>query len=754
MPLSDIFLLSVYLVLMLVLALFASHAYLMVALYRRRKHRTPLLDAPAVWPVVTVQLPIYNELYVVRRLIESVCALDYPKDRLEIQVLDDSTDDTRLIVTELVDEFGLAGIDIKQINRSDRSGFKAGALRAGLEVARGEFIAIFDADFVPSPDFLRRTLPPLLRDSGIAFAQARWGHLNRTCSILTEVVAVGLDAHFVIEHGARNAHGLFINFNGTAGVWRKAALIDAGNWDMDTLAEDIDIAYRAQLRGWRTVYLNDVVCDAELPAEVHGLKIQQYRWAKGTIQTAKKLLPAVWGNRTLSLLTKWEATTALTIHLVFPVMLLLFTLVWPVLHVKVNQESTRMYFAAMSVFIVFAGSYPLLYAYGQKEIAGRWQWRLLFLVPLFLAYSVGMSVVNTRAVLSALANRQSPFLRTPKFMLDDRTRGWGGKMYRGTIDATGLVELALAAYFAAAIWYAIVLWEFGFVPLLLLPFVGFAWIGGLSALQGFGSTGRRVDPGRDQVGPLEDKRVVGLARPSQTAHLSRGWPLVSLAALIAVLPSTALAQTAIDLSSEHRRLTVLPSCATEKILVVACFDFETGMHDRWRIAERAAESFGYVRGTVDLALDIEQSSGRSLRLQAEFDSVGWSAIALELLTELSLMEYAGLVARVRAPADPALRLSVRFAMVAGPLWDWLETEESVPLEPGEWSVVAAPLEADAWRAHGFVDLEDEREWVGYLGEVHAIVIRVEANPDRSRPGSTQLVSLYIDDIRFPLRGGR
>ncbi|GMR12752.1 MAG: glycosyltransferase [Gemmatimonadota bacterium] len=481
MPLSDTVLLAVYGALMIVLSPFSLHAYLMVLLHSRRKARSPSPDAPDMWPVVTVQLPIYNERYVVRRLIEAVCDLDYPRGKLEIQVLDDSTDDTRLIVSDLVSQYRLEGIDITHIHRTDRAGFKAGALKAGLEAARGEFLAIFDADFVPPADFLRRTLP-YFHDAGVAVTQARWGHLNREYSLLTRAMAIGLDAHFVLEHGARNAHGLFINFNGTAGVWRKAAVLDAGNWQADTLTEDVDISYRAQLREWRLVYLNDIVCDGEIPAEVQGLKTQQYRWAKGQIQTAKKLLPKIWSNRTLSPLTKWEATTHLTNHIVFPVMLLLFALLWPMLTLKVGQDTTPLYFAATSVFLVLSGSYPLFYAYAQREIYDDWKRRLLY-VPLFMAFAVGMSVVNSKAVFSAFLNRKSPFVRTPKYRLDDRTGSWRSKKYRGTMDATVVVELALAVYFAAGIWYAATQGEFAAIPFMLLPAVGFGGIGGLSALQ-------------------------------------------------------------------------------------------------------------------------------------------------------------------------------------------------------------------------------------------------------------------------------
>ena len=483
MSLPQTAILAVYAVLMTTLCVFSFHAYLMVVLYRRRRAPNPSPDAPTVWPHVTVQLPIYNERYVVQRLIEAACALDYPTDKLEIQVLDDSTDDTRGIIAELVHRYRAAGIDITHIHRTDRTGFKAGALKAGLDSAKGEFLAIFDADFVPPSDFLERTIPHF-RDADVAVTQGRWGHLNRDYSRLTQAAAVALDAHFVLEHGARNAHGLFINFNGTAGVWRKTAILDAGNWQADTLTEDVDISYRAQLRGWRLVYLNDVVCEGEIPAEVHGLKNQQYRWAKGTIQTAKKLIPRIWRTKTLSPLAKWEASTHLTNHLVFPVMLLMVLLSWPMLHLKVTTEVSRVYFAVASIFIVFAGSYPLFYAYAQRELYDDWKRQLLF-VPLLMACAVGMSVINSKAVISAVLNRKSPFIRTPKYRLGDKPSSMRGKAYRGSMDATAIVELALALYSAASVWYAVTHGEIAAIPFLLLPCVGFGWIGGLSALQAF-----------------------------------------------------------------------------------------------------------------------------------------------------------------------------------------------------------------------------------------------------------------------------
>src|SRR5450759_1834868 len=304
MSLADILLLVLYTVLMLVLTIYSAHAYLILYLYRKnRAGRAKPVCVYTEWPRVTVQLPIFNEQYVVTRLLEAACALDYPRDRLEIQILDDSTDETQETAKKLAVKFQAQGINIHYLHRTNRQGFKAGALKNGLARAQGDFLAIFDADFVPPCDFLRKMMP-YFSSENIGVVQARWGHLNAGYSMLTRGQAIGLDAHFVLEHGARNSSGIFINFNGTAGIWRKTAIIDAGNWQDDTLTEDIDLSYRAQLAGWKFVYVNDVVCPAEIPAEVYGLKNQQYRWAKGAIQTAKKLLPTIWRNKTIPWLLK------------------------------------------------------------------------------------------------------------------------------------------------------------------------------------------------------------------------------------------------------------------------------------------------------------------------------------------------------------------------------------------------------------------------------------------------------------------
>jgi cellulose synthase/poly-beta-1,6-N-acetylglucosamine synthase-like glycosyltransferase len=483
----DILLLVFYCLMMLVLSVYSFHAYLMVYLYRKnRASRQKVRCDITEWPSVTVQLPIYNEQYVVERLIASAAALDYPKDKLEIQVLDDSTDETKEHALKLTEQYRKQGINIVHLHRTDREGFKAGALKAGLAAAQGEFLAIFDADFVPPSDFLKNMMP-YFSSPRIGLVQARWGHINGQASLLTKGQAIGLDAHFVIEHGARNSSGIFMNFNGTAGIWRKQAIINAGDWQQDTLTEDMDLSYRAQLAGWEFVYVNDIVCPAEVPEEVHGYKAQQYRWAKGAIQTAKKLLPRIWRDPSLSGLRKWEATIHLTNHIVFPVMLMVTLLSFPMMILKVSQVASRGFFIGATVFTICAFSYPIFYIYAQKEIYPDWRRRICFL-PILMAGAIGLSVINSKAVFSALCNRQSAFARTPKYNLTlGKPKGWSGKKYKAKFELTVILELLLVAYTSAALWYAFEHMQLASVPFLLLYWLGFLFVGSLSVAHSFRS---------------------------------------------------------------------------------------------------------------------------------------------------------------------------------------------------------------------------------------------------------------------------
>ena len=329
------FVMYLYFISLLILFAFGAHGFVMVYHYMKQRGLDSIQPPLIETPIVTVQLPIFNELYVASRLIDAVCTLDYPKEKLEIQVLDDSTDETFEVIANAVEHYQTIGYDIKHIHRTNRSGYKASALKHGLETARGEFIAIFDADFVPNKDFLKKTIPYFFADPKIGVVQTRWEHINREYSMLTRTQAFALDGHFVIEQDVRNKAGFFIQFNGTGGVWRKETIIDAGNWQSDTLTEDLDLSYRAQLRGWKFKYLTDVTSPAELPAEVNALKSQQFRWTKGAIETARKILPEVWKAK-IPLRVKIHSTFHLTNNIVFPFIILAGILNVPLVFIKQN----------------------------------------------------------------------------------------------------------------------------------------------------------------------------------------------------------------------------------------------------------------------------------------------------------------------------------------------------------------------------------------------------------------------------------
>jgi len=458
-----------------VLFVFGSHGFIMIYYYLkflsvRNQEAGTLVD----YPVVTVQLPVYNELYVVERLIDASCAIAYPRDKLEIQILDDSTDETVELIASAVQKYQRLGFDIKHIRRADRTGYKAGALRKGLETARGEFIAIFDADFVPKPEFLSKTLPYFLFNEKIGMVQTRWEHLNFDYSLLTRTQAMALDGHFVIEQSVRNKLGYFINFNGTAGVWRKSCIEDAGNWQYDTLTEDLDLSYRAQLRGWKFKYLNDFTSPAELPSEIHALKSQQFRWTKGAIETARKMLPSVWSSD-LPMKVKIHATFHLTSNLVFPFIVLAGILNVPLVFIK-HSGGYDQYFMFMSVFVfAFIGSF-LFYLFSQKDVYPDWQHRL-FLFPVFMAGSMGFAVNNTRAVIEGLFKRKTEFVRTPKYSIRNKMDSWSNKRYAPLkIDAMVIIEIVLALYCLFGVASSIYFLEIAAVPFQLLFFLGFMWV--------------------------------------------------------------------------------------------------------------------------------------------------------------------------------------------------------------------------------------------------------------------------------------
>ncbi|MBI4534703.1 MAG: glycosyltransferase [Ignavibacteriae bacterium] len=462
-----------------VLFVFGSHGFIMIYYYLRfRSKQHSRTETLSEYPVVTVQLPVYNEMYVIGRLIDAACRFIYPKEKLEIQVLDDSTDNTVEVVHDCVEGYKKLGFDIKHVYRRERTGYKAGALKEGLKTARGEFVAIFDADFVPRADFLLKTIPHFSSDPKIGMVQTRWEHINSDYSLLTRTQAMALDGHFVIEQAVRNKVGFFINFNGTAGVWRKSCIADAGDWQADTLTEDLDLSYRAQLRGWKFKYLNEVTSPAELPSEINALKSQQFRWTKGAIETARKILPEVWKSK-LPLKIKMHATFHLSNNLVFPFIILAGILNVPLVFIK-HAGLHNHYFEFMSVFVfAFIGSF-LFYLFSQKDVYKDWQ-RRIFLFPLFMAGSMGLAVNNSRAVIEGLFKKKSEFVRTPKYNIRDKKDSWTNKQYVPVkISSTVVAEIVLAVYCLFGVASSIYFLEIAAVPFQLLFFLGFSFVSILS----------------------------------------------------------------------------------------------------------------------------------------------------------------------------------------------------------------------------------------------------------------------------------
>jgi cellulose synthase/poly-beta-1,6-N-acetylglucosamine synthase-like glycosyltransferase len=451
----------------------------MIYYYLKNKNKR-VEPAPELtgYPMVTIQLPVYNEVYVVKRLIDAICRFDYPRDKMEIQVLDDSTDETTEVIAECVVEQRAGGMNIQHIRRSNREGYKAGALKEGLSIAKGEFVAIFDADFMPRKDFLRKTLPHFQLDPKIGMVQSRWEHANSDYSLLTRAQALALDGHFVIEQNVRNKAGFFINFNGTGGIWRKSCIEDAGNWQADTLTEDLDLSYRAQLRGWKFKYLINVTSPAELPSEINALKSQQFRWTKGAIETGRKILPKVWKSD-LPLEKKIHSTFHLTNNIVFPFIVIAGILNVPLIFIK-HQGGYEMYFNIMSVFVfAFIGSF-LFYLYSQKDVYHDWQKRM-FLFPIFMAGSMGLSVNNSRAVFEGLLKKRSEFVRTPKYHILNKKDFWKNKKYARTkFDYVVLIESALALYCLFGVGASIYYLEISAVPFQLLFASGFGLVAILS----------------------------------------------------------------------------------------------------------------------------------------------------------------------------------------------------------------------------------------------------------------------------------
>lgn len=473
--------LGTYFFLLAILSLYGMHRYYLIGLHLRTRRNLPR-PGPVSDPVprLTVQLPIFNELYVVERLIEAACRIDYPRNRLQIQVLDDSTDSTREVARRLVERQRARGVPIEYHHRTDRRGYKAGALQAGLASATGDLVAIFDADFVPPPDFARAVLP-YFHHPQVGMVQTRWGHLNRDYSLLTQVQSILLDGHFVIEHAARNRGGLFFNFNGTAGVWRRRCIEAAGGWQHDTLTEDLDLSYRAQLCGWKFLFLSDLVSPAELPVEMAAFKTQQHRWAKGSVQTARKLLPRLLRSG-LPWRIKAEAFVHLTANSAYVMMIFLSLLLYPSILIRGAAGPAGLLLADLPMFVFATFSVLHFYAFSQKLAGKGWVRRLAYL-PCLMSVGIGLAVNNSMAVVSALFGSDLRFQRTPKFRIERVTDGWLGKRYGGHLNWSTLFELLLAFYFAVALADILRRGLFASVPFVLLFFSGFLYTGLLSVSQ-------------------------------------------------------------------------------------------------------------------------------------------------------------------------------------------------------------------------------------------------------------------------------
>ncbi|HEY7785274.1 MAG TPA: glycosyltransferase [Pyrinomonadaceae bacterium] len=483
--------LIVYFTILGVLAVYGGYRVKQVIDFWRYRHFIPRPKAhyrEAELPHITVQLPLFNEMYVVERLVKAVTEIDYPREKFEIQVLDDSTDETVKIAEATVAAYKRQGFDISYIHRTDRTGFKAGALEQGTRVAKGDLLAIFDADFVPKPDCLRK-LVDYFTDPAVGCAQMRWSHINGSYNLLTRLQTIMLDGHFVVEQTTRNRTGGFFNFNGTAGIWRRSAIELSGGWQHDTLTEDTDLSFRAQLMGWKFVYLLDEEAPAEIPVEINAFKAQQRRWAKGVMQVGLKLYPRIW-RANLPMRVKLEMFFRLTGNISYPLMIVASFLQFPLLLVRYNQPLYHLMVVDLPLLFFSSISVFLFYGTAVWYLDAKRAPRLLHL-PLVMALGIGLAFSNARAVLEALFGVKSEFVRTPKYRVentDDET--WKRKKYKRKRGLLPLLELGFSLYFLLAIIYAMRLHMWGTVPFLILFFFGFGYMGLMSVLQT--SSGKRL----------------------------------------------------------------------------------------------------------------------------------------------------------------------------------------------------------------------------------------------------------------------
>jgi cellulose synthase/poly-beta-1,6-N-acetylglucosamine synthase-like glycosyltransferase len=485
---TDLLVIIIYFMASLFLFSYGINCYVVVWLFLRsyskgrkinasiEKASTPIWDEAGKLPSVTTQIPLYNELNVAERVIRAAAAMEYPVGKHQVQVLDDSTDETRQIIDNVATELREAGADIQVIRRTNRTGFKAGALEEGTNQAKGDLLAVFDGDFVPEKDFLKRLVPYFLNDPKIGLVQARWGHINKDYSIFTHTQSLGIDGHFIVEQSARAFSGLFMNFNGTAGIWRKQTIVEAGGWKHDTLTEDLDLSYRAQLAGWKATFVPDVVVPAEIPQTVAAFKSQQFRWAKGSIQTAIKLLPRLI-HSDLSLFQKIQAYFHLTHYAIHPFMVILAVLGLPVILAAETRITTGFFVGIGSLMSLATFAPSTLYWFSQKQAGIHWFKRLIG-IPILMFTGVGIAISNSRAVLEAVLGIESGFIRTPK--AGNSTL----KEYTVKMPILPILELVLSAY----CWYSVVqffpLNKWFVAPFLIIYAIGFGYIGLLGLLQG------------------------------------------------------------------------------------------------------------------------------------------------------------------------------------------------------------------------------------------------------------------------------
>ena len=465
-----------YFVILCILSVYGVHRFVMATLYRIHRKEKPCPDARFDdLPLVTIQLPMFNEKYVIQRLINAVCEIRYPREKLQIQVLDDSTDETQGIAQEAVAQKVSEGFNVVYIHRDNREGYKAGALENGLKTASGEFVAVFDADFIPQPDFLEKTIH-YFTDEKVGMVQERWEHINREFSVLTRVQSILLDGHFVIEHTARNRSGRFFNFNGTAGIWRKCTIADAGGWQHDTITEDLDLSYRAQSKGWKFIYLNEATTPAEVPVEMIAFKTQQHRWAKGSIQVALKILPRLLKSR-LPLKIKSEAWMHLTSNISYILMIIL-SVMMP-LTVKFRAENSWMtsLWVDMIMFVCATLSIAMFYLLAQKEARKQSFWYRLMYLPIVMCLGIGLSVNNCRAVIEALVGYKTGFVRTPKYGVVKASDNWQHVKYGFKMNWQPWVETAFGIYYIVAIINAMWMGAYASVPFLCLFCAGYLYVG-------------------------------------------------------------------------------------------------------------------------------------------------------------------------------------------------------------------------------------------------------------------------------------